>query len=85
MSNRLKKELENIEDREQTDFKKGFSTIDHIHTLNQILEKKAFNSPLCMTFVDYEKVFDALEKRAIIAVLKNQQIEKEYIDLIKYL
>jgi hypothetical protein len=75
-----------MEDREQAGFKKGFSTIDHIQTLNQILEKtKEFNLPLCMAFIDYEKAFDTLEKPAILEALENQQIERQYIDLIKHI
>ena len=47
--NRLKNKLEKTEYREQAGSKKGFSTIDRIHTLNQILEKtKEFNLPLCV-------------------------------------
>jgi hypothetical protein len=59
---------------------------NHIHTINQILEKtKEFNLPLCMAFIDFEKAFDTLEKPAIIEALENQHIERQYIELIKYI
>ena len=86
LTNRLKNKLEKTEGREQASFEKGYSTIDHIHTLNQILEKtKESNLLLCMAFIDDERAFDTLEKPAIIEALENQHIEKQYIDLVKHI
>ena len=86
MTSRLQYKLEKIKDREQARFRKGFSTTDHIQTLNQILKKtQEVTLPLCMAFIGYEMAFDALEKPAIIEALENQHTEKQYIDLIKYL
>ena len=47
--------------REQARFKAGYSTIDHLHVVNQLQEKaNEYNWPLCFAFVDYEKAFDSI-------------------------
>ncbi|KAK6038947.1 endonuclease/exonuclease/phosphatase family protein [Cooperia oncophora] len=47
---------------EQAGFRKHFSTIDHIHTINMITEKcHEFNIELCAVFVDFKKAFDSVE------------------------
>ncbi|PZC81120.1 hypothetical protein B5X24_HaOG213460 [Helicoverpa armigera] len=38
------------------------TTIDHIHTVRQIIQKtEEYNQPLCVAIVDYEKAFDSVE------------------------
>ncbi|KAI8425286.1 hypothetical protein MSG28_007062 [Choristoneura fumiferana] len=47
---------------EQPGFRKGYSTVDHIHALRQVKQKtEEYNLPLCLAFVDYEKAFDPIE------------------------
>ncbi|MGH0148072.1 UNVERIFIED_CONTAM: hypothetical protein FKN15_011998 [Acipenser sinensis] len=38
--------------------------------------------PLCLGFIDYEKVFDSVYTRSVLSFLKKQGIEKIYRDLI---
>ncbi|CAH2268874.1 jg21145 [Pararge aegeria aegeria] len=46
---------------EQAGFRKAFSTIDHIHTLELIIEKyQEHQRPLYLAFIDYQKAFDTL-------------------------
>ncbi|KAK6041107.1 hypothetical protein COOONC_21388 [Cooperia oncophora] len=46
---------------EQAGFRKHFSTIDHIHTINMITEKcHEFNIELCAVFVDSKKAEEKL-------------------------
>ena len=41
---------------------KGYSTVDHLQTINQLIEKcNEFKGPLCIGYIDYEKAFDAIE------------------------
>nr|XP_027227207.1 uncharacterized protein LOC113819162 [Penaeus vannamei] len=57
---------------EQARFRIGFSTIVHIHTINQILEKSIeYRLPVCMAFIDCEKVFDSIEILALLKALKD--------------
>ena len=62
----LQKRMENILDanqpREQAGFRKGYSTTDHLQSINQIIEKcNEFHLPLCIAYIDYEKAFDSVE------------------------
>ncbi|XP_046966937.1 craniofacial development protein 2-like [Vanessa cardui] len=48
--------LDEFQPPEQAAFRKGYSTVDHIHTVRQIIQRtKEYNLSLCMAFVDYEK------------------------------
>ena len=68
---------------EQAGFRSGYSTIDHIHTVNQLKEKcTEYQKPLCLAFVDYEKAFDSVESSAILTSLEKQGIDKGYIDAL---
>ncbi|PIK38581.1 endonuclease-reverse transcriptase [Apostichopus japonicus] len=82
--NRLERLLDDNQPREQEGFRRNFSTTDHIHTLNQLKEKcQEFNIPVCVAFVDYEKAFDSVETWAVLEALKEQDINPDYIKVIK--
>ncbi|XP_072033063.1 uncharacterized protein [Amphiura filiformis] len=52
LTNRLEIILDGNQPREQAGFRKGFSTMDHIHTINQLKEKcQKYNIPLCVAFM----------------------------------
>ena len=81
--NRIKQQLNFYQPIEQAGFRTGYSTIDHLHTINQLIEKASeFNIPLCMAFVDYEKAFDSVEFGPLLNSLKNQGIESSYINIL---
>ena len=43
---------------------KGYSTTDHLQTLNQIIEKSnEYNLSLCIGFIDQEKAFHTAEMK----------------------
>ena len=55
-----KSEWKNLDDnqhRENAGFRKGFATTNHLHTINQIIEKsiESTPSPLCIIYIDYKK------------------------------
>ena len=80
----MNKKLDDNQTREQAGFQAGFSTLDHIHVLNQIKEKyRNYKLPLCLIFVDFEKAFDSVEIDAILKSLLQQGIEEQYIKLLK--
>ncbi|KAE9416076.1 hypothetical protein Angca_002281, partial [Angiostrongylus cantonensis] len=60
--NRIDRTLGEGQKCEQTGFRKGFSTMDHIHTITRLIEvSREDNRPLCLTFFDLKKAFDSVE------------------------
>ena len=60
---RLKAEVDDCLRDEQAGFQKERSCTDHIATLRIIVEQSLeWNSPVFMTFVDYEKAFDSIDR-----------------------
>uniref|UniRef100_A0A914UTP4 Reverse transcriptase domain-containing protein n=1 Tax=Plectus sambesii TaxID=2011161 RepID=A0A914UTP4_9BILA len=57
--NRLTRELDEQQPQEQAGLRAGYGTMNHIHVINQLLERcREYKMPLVLTFVDYEKAFD---------------------------
>ncbi len=83
----LKHKIYNILDTqqpvEQAGFRKNFSTIDHIQTLSQILEKsKEFQIKLAIMFVDFNKAFDSLYHEVIWSTLEKQGVPQKIINIL---
>ncbi|CAK1593913.1 unnamed protein product [Parnassius mnemosyne] len=58
---RIAPDIDKNQPIEQAGFRPHYSTIDHIHTMEQIIEKyKEFKKPLYIFFVDYSKAFDSM-------------------------
>jgi len=73
MINRLESVIDNNQPKEQVGFRRRFSVIDHIHTINQQKEKCLEHKiPLNMAFVDYEKAFDYVEIHSVLEELQQQ-------------
>lgn len=69
---------------EQAGFRKGFSTIDHIHTIELLIEKyQEQQKPLYIAYIDYKKAFDTVSHMSIWKTLKDQGVETMYIQIIK--
>uniref|UniRef100_A0A914VNL8 Reverse transcriptase domain-containing protein n=1 Tax=Plectus sambesii TaxID=2011161 RepID=A0A914VNL8_9BILA len=84
--NRLTRELDEQQPREQAGFRAGYGTMDHIHVINQLLERcREYKTPLVLTFVDYEKAFDSIEINAVLQAIHCQGIEDDYVALIQEL
>ena len=83
LTNRITGTLDFNQPREQAGFRSTFSTTDHLHTLNQIIEKTSeYRQPLCLAFIDYEKAFDSIEIQAVITALQHQGVHPKYIKII---
>ncbi|EYC38869.1 hypothetical protein Y032_0689g1554 [Ancylostoma ceylanicum] len=71
---------------EQAGFRKGFSTIDHIHTVTRLIEvSREYKMPLCLTFIDLKKAFDTVETEAVSEALSNQGVSTQYIRIFREL
>ncbi|KAE9419616.1 hypothetical protein Angca_009751, partial [Angiostrongylus cantonensis] len=59
--NRIDKTLDEGQPCEQAGFRKGFSTMDHIHTITRLIEvSRKYKRPLCLTLIDLQKIFDSI-------------------------
>ncbi|KAE9414292.1 hypothetical protein Angca_002828, partial [Angiostrongylus cantonensis] len=67
-------------------FRKGFSTMDHIHTITRLIEaSREYKRPLCLTFIDLEKAFDSIEIEAVMEALGSQGVPTQYIKILREL
>ncbi|KAI5743429.1 hypothetical protein M8J77_018082 [Diaphorina citri] len=83
---RLTNTLDFAQPIEQAGFRSDFSTIDHIHSLREIISRAhEYEMPLCISFVDFEKAFDSVKYSAVFEALKEQGIHKTYIKLLEYI
>ena len=76
--------LEEVVDKrlpdEQAGFQKERSYADHIVTLRIILEQSLeYTSPICATFVDFEKAFDCVDRKVLWKLLHHYSIPEKNI------
>ena len=84
MKNRLYNQLDLQQPEEQAGFRRNYATIDHIHTINQVIEKaKEYKLDLYMMFVDYKKAFDSVKHEKIWESLSNQGVPGKLVRIIK--
>ncbi len=76
--------LDSNQPREQAGFCSGYSATDHIHAINQTVEKSSeYNLHLCMAFFDYEKAFHSVKTTAVMQALRQQGIDELYIKVLQ--
>uniref|UniRef100_A0A914WHY3 Reverse transcriptase domain-containing protein n=1 Tax=Plectus sambesii TaxID=2011161 RepID=A0A914WHY3_9BILA len=84
--NCLTRELDEQQPQEQAEFRAGYGTMDHIHVINQLLERcREYKALLVLTFVDYEKAFDSIKINAVLQAIHCQGIVDDYVALIQEL
>uniref|UniRef100_A0A914UST4 Reverse transcriptase domain-containing protein n=1 Tax=Plectus sambesii TaxID=2011161 RepID=A0A914UST4_9BILA len=84
--NRLTREFDEQQPKEQAGFRSGYSTINHMQVLNQLIERcREYKMPLILAFVDYEKAFNSVEFNAVLQALHRQGFDSDYIALLKEL
>jgi len=83
IKNRIEKQLDANQAREQAGFRSGYSTTDHLQVITQLVQKSnEYELPMCFIFVDYEKAFDSVEHCGIIKAIKEHQINSVYIETL---
>ena len=84
ITNRIADTLDSSQPKEQAGFRSGFSTMDHIHTVNQVIEKtNEYRTPLCLAFIDYEKAFDSIETSAVLNAIRQQGVGELYCRILE--
>lgn len=84
INNRLISTLDPAQPVEQAGFRKGYSTIDHIHTLETVIRKyQEMQRPLYVAYIDYQKAFDTISHNNIWHTLETQEVQEKYIRVIK--
>lgn len=84
--NRIDRTLDEGQSCEQAGFRRGFSTIDHIHTVTRLIEvSREYKTPLCLTFIDLKKAFDSVETQAVIEALCKQGVHTQYVKILREL
>ena len=84
LQKRREKVLDENQPKEQAGFRKGYSTVDHLQTINQLIEKcNEFKRPLCIVYIDNEKAFDSLEHEGMCKALRSIGINETYIIVLE--
>ena len=86
MLERIKKKLDQVLRTNQAGFRARRSCNDHIITLRNIIEQsQEFNSKLYITFVDFERAFDTLNRSVMWQIIENYGIPRKFINIIQAL
>ena len=86
ITNRIANKLDENQPREQAGFRKGYSTIDHLQTVNQIIEKaNEYKMPLVVAHLDYTKAFDSVETEEVMLALEEQGVDPVYINIFRHI
>lgn len=82
--NRIRHTLDLNTQREQAGFRAHWSTIDHIHVINQLTERcREYRLPLCLAFIDFKKAFDTVEHQAVLNALNTFGIPNQYVEVFR--
>lgn len=74
----------NITGEHQAGFKKGYSTVDHMFTLLEIIQKQfSGNRKMYVAFIDFEKAFDSVSRNLLWPVLKCNGIKGKIYQCIQ--
>ncbi|KAE9418492.1 hypothetical protein Angca_007545, partial [Angiostrongylus cantonensis] len=80
--NRIDRTLDEGQPCEQAEFRKGFSTMDYIHTIRKPLEvSREYKRPLCLCFIYLKNAFDSTKMEAVMQALHSHG---ELIQCIKF-
>lgn len=81
---RIQEALDHQLRQEQAGFMKDKSCTDHIATLRIIIEQCVeWQNPLYINFVDFEKVFDSLDREGLWELLSHYGLPFRIVNLIK--
>lgn len=83
LKNRLYKTIDESQPVDQAGFRRGFSTTDHLHSLNMIIEKYTeYNKSLYICFIDFTKAFDSISQNFLMKALLKQGVSAKYVSIL---
>lgn len=86
LKKRIEEEYSQMEAEEQAGFRAGRSTIDHLFTVTQFIEKKlSFNQEVHLLFVDLKKAYDSVPLAKLWEILQESNINVEVLKAVKSL
>ena len=84
--NRIKKPIDKILRKNQARFRTGRSCIQQINILRRIIDGAIIQDiPLFITFIDFKKAFDSINRKMMFAILRHYGIPSKIVDAIKVL
>ncbi|VDP41361.1 unnamed protein product [Schistosoma margrebowiei] len=84
MLNRMKDAVDVQLRDQQAGFRKYRSCTDQIATLRIIVEQLVeWNSSLYINFIDYEKAFDSVDRRALWKLLRHYGVPEKIVNIIR--
>ena len=84
--NRIREPIDAILRRNQAGFRKGRSCIQQIHILRRIMEGASSQDiPLFITFIDFMKAFDSIDREMMFAILRHYGIPEQIVSAIRVL
>ena len=82
--NRIRTPIDTILRKNQAGFRTGRSCIQQIHILRRIMDGAySQNIPLFITFVDFKKAFDSIDRAIMFAILRHYGIPDKIVSEIR--
>ena len=84
--NRIREPIDKLLRKSQAGFRTGRSCVQQIHILRRIMDGAYTEAiPLFITFVDFKKAFDSIDREMMFSILQHYGIPKKIVSAIRVL
>jgi hypothetical protein len=84
--NRIRLPIDSLLRKNQAGFRTGRSCIQQIHILRRIMDGANIDAtPLFITFIDFKKAFDSVDRDMMFAILRHYGIPEKIVNAIRVL
>ena len=81
---RIKGILDENQPKEQAGFRSAYSTTDHLHALNRVIEKaNEYNLNLWVEYIDNEKAFNSVQRKDLFTALRKVGTNDRCVQLLE--